>query len=116
MARLVPVTQRYPDLVVPKSPPVEVTAPAEVPEEEQPDRQISDQSSEESIPVERSQPSDKPSRMAEIPDPASPSQQAPVGFTPRRISPQRRSLLTRQRRQPQRYGDVRRISGYEDFE
>ena len=88
MARLVPVIQRYPDLVVPKSPSVEVAAPAEVPEEEQPDRKISDQSSEESLPVERSQLSDEPSRMAEIPDQASPSQQAPVDFTLRKISPQ----------------------------
>ena len=91
MARLVPVIHRHPDLVVPKHPLVEVAAPAEVPIEEQPDRQIPSQSSEEALPVERGQPSDEPSRMAEISDQASPSLLALIGFAPREISPQRHS-------------------------
>ena len=114
IARLVPVVHRKTDLAVPQFQAPEVLLPAEV--EEQVYRQIPDQSSEETRPVERHQPSDEPSSMAKIPDMASPSQQAPVGFAPGEVSSQRCSRPTRQRRQPQRYGDVRRFSDYEDFE
>ena len=115
VARLMPVIQRHPDLVVPKPPTSEVAVPAAAEVDEQFDRQIPDQSSDDMLPVERHQPSDEPSSMAKIPDMA-PSQQAPVGFAPGEVSSQRYSRPTRQRRQPQRYGDVRRFSDYEDFE
>ena len=110
------VIQRHPDLVIPKPLTTEMTVPTAAEVKEQPDRQIPDQSSDDIIPAERNQPSDEPSSMAKIPDLASPSQQAPVGFAPRKPSPQRHSRLTRQRCQPQRYGDIRRFSDYKDFE
>ena len=112
-----PVIQRHPDLVVSKPLPVEVAAPVEVPVEEQPDRQIPDQPPDEALPVEGGQPADEPSRMTEIPDQALlPFLQAPVGFAPREISPQRHSSNKTTRGQPQRYGNVHRFWDYEDFE
>ena len=64
---------------------------------EQFDRQISDQSSDDILPAERNQPPDEPSSMAEIPDMASPSQEAPFGFAPGEVSSQRYSRSTRRR-------------------
>ena len=44
-----------------------------------------------------------------------PLQSEPVGFTPRESSSSLYTRLTRQRKPPQRYGDVRRLSDYEEF-
>ena len=97
---LAPVVQWHPDLMVPKLPLTEVAEPTEVPEEEIPHRQIPDQSSEEVRIAERSQSSHEPSRMAGMPDLASPVQQTPVGFAPKETSPPGHSCPARQRRQP----------------
>ncbi len=113
VARLVPVIHRNADLAVSRSQAHEVLSPAK--EEEQIAEQIPDQLSEDVPPEEKSQASDEPYYMAEMPGLVSPSPHAPIGFAFPEVRPQRPHSL-RQRRQPQRYGDARRLSDYEDFE
>ena len=104
VARLTPVIQRRADLLVPAEPvvPELTTLKTDEPEEVQ-----VEQTSEETWDL---------GPKSQIPEAVSPPSRAPVGFMSELPPAPHSSRPTRQRRQPQRYGEVRRLSDYEDFE
>ena len=104
VARLTPVIQRRADLLVPAEPvvPELTTLKTDEPEEVQ-----VEQTSEETWDL---------GPKSQIPVAVLPPSQAPVGFMSELPPAPHPSRPTRQRRQPQRYGEVRRLSDYEDFE
>ena len=115
VARLAPFLQRRPDLVVSDSQPENVILYNSM--ELQTSSKNFRTRSEEIKPMEEepSQASVAFSNPAEVYDMTPPLQSEPVGFIPRESSSSLYTCPIRQRKPPQRYGDVRRLSHYEEF-